>query len=161
MSIFLNVDNLAIKGQASDKNHSQWIEINRYLFKTNRHSPMVVGRGNNCVVGRPNFHELNLVKFSDKSSVYLLQAFLTQKYYPSVVMDVCHTGDGLNTNLQYTFEDAAFNSYEEIGLGDQHNIELLKLSFNKMERRFTSYDKTGKQETPVGVGYDLSQAKTC
>lgn len=160
MSIFLNVNNLAIKGQASDKNHNQWIEIKSYNFRTARNVSMSVGQGDDRSVGHPQFNELEFIKETDNSGVFLMQSHLKSTYYPNVIMEVCQTGDGLQTNTRYTFDDALFTSYEQVGHADGSHLEIVTLNFSKMEQRIYPRNKDGSTATPVGAGYDLGTAQS-
>ena len=121
------------------------------------------GESQNRGLGIPNISSMEIIKTVDKTSPILFDRLCEGKTIPKVQIDVCHTGDELQTRTEYTLSDVLVSGYEDHGLvsGDHTGEEYIKLHFTKIEKKYIPYDAQNKPGSPIVVGYNLSEARSC
>lgn len=157
-----------INGDVTEKGHQQWIKLGRMQFNAKRKLSAEPGNMANREATRPSFSEVTVEKSLEGASSLLLGEACTGNQGKTIVIECCKTGDsGLTTVAQFTLDNAIISGYnldtapdETIGNDSVHRgaIERVAISFSKIEMKTFPTDATGKQQTPVSYGYDLSQA---
>jgi len=160
MSIFIKFSN--INGSATETNHKGWSNADAVYFNCSRKISHKIGHNYNREVSMPNLNEVEIFKDNDSSSSQIFRQLIEGKPLDQVQIHFCHTGKNLETNKEYVLHDVLISRYQDTSLSDANHAgkEYIKLSFVKIETRFTPYDSTGKAGSPLSVGYDLSTAQS-
>ena len=161
MSIYLHLDGKQgeIKGNVTDKNHTDWIQLDSAEFNgvVNRVN-MITGQTTHAVNGKPAFGEFSMTKGLDASSNLLFQ--------------YAHTGEVIHTaTIHYVSADNPVKVYFEIILenvfisffnhshpgGNHYPGEKFNLSYTQIEQKYLGTDKDA---TPIPSGYNISTASS-
>jgi len=157
--IYMNYDNLNIKGDVTAEGHLNWIELNSFQWGVGRaiSSPTSGGARE---ASAPSVSEITITKVLDRSSPSLLQEALAGEGKP-VVIDFVKTGGGTGapfTYIEYTLDNVLISKYSISSGGDQPT-ESISLSFTKVQFAFTPQNPDGSPGTPLQVTYDIALAR--
>lgn len=150
-----------IKGNVTSAQHKDWIEINELDFQLNRHINTMPGQVFDRESSQPSISEISLSKQMDNSSALLFQQACTAKAIPEIKIDLCQTNHTNNAYTQFTLSNVMVSSYHLANkktLKEQRPIEIIKLSFDRIEFRYTPYNKNNEAQSPLSTGYDLKSA---
>jgi type VI secretion system secreted protein Hcp len=89
MSIYLHYD--GIKGNATQGQHKDWININSFQWGVGRGISTAVGRAQNRETSEPSISEVVVSKELDAASAMLLQEAMIGKDGKTVKIDFCRT----------------------------------------------------------------------
>jgi type VI secretion system secreted protein Hcp len=160
MAIYMNYNDLAVKGNVTTEGYEQWIRIENMSFGLGRHISMEAGHMSNREATRPNITEVALTKIMDGSSSGLFKESLTGSAGVKVLIDVVRTGaDKLEKFVTYELEDVLISSYSISGSTESAPVESISLSMSKITMAYTAADGAHKGGTPERVGYDLALGK--
>ena len=155
--IYMNYDNLNIKGDVTADGYMNWIELNSFQWGVNRaiSSPTSGGARE---ASAPSVSEITITKMMDQSSPSLLQQALAGEGKP-VVIDLVKTDSRgtLFAYAEYKLENVLISSYSVSSGGDRPS-ESISLSFTKVQFIFNSQSIDGTI-TPSQLTYDLTSAR--
>ncbi len=158
MPIYMNYDNLAIKGDATADGHKDWIELNSFQWGVGRGISSPTGGSKDRESSAPSISEISVTKAQDAATGKLL----TEAYQGEgvkVVIDFCKTDSGkLETYLTYELEDTMISGYSTSSGGDRPS-ESLSLNFVTVNVVPKVADKDGKVSNGDAIKYDVGQGK--
>ncbi|MCH9643652.1 MAG: type VI secretion system tube protein Hcp [Gammaproteobacteria bacterium] len=150
-----------IEGDVTARGHENWIEINAIQFDVSRSISTEPGRISDREGTRPAVSEITITKKMDKSSPLLFSEACVGKAKPEVQIDICQTSDSLSPYAQMTLNNVIVSAYEmilDVSKGQRYPHEKIRLSYDKIELKYTPYGADNKPESPIPAGYDLRQA---
>ena len=156
--IYMNYDNLNIKGDVTSISHPQWIEINSFQWGVGRTISAPTGGYGVRQASAPSVSENVITKPQDSSSVGLLREAFggTGK---TVIIDFVKTDLGKEfTYLEYKLDNVLVSSYSVSSGGDRPS-ESISLSFTKITFIFNPQNPDGSPGTPSLVAYDIALAR--
>jgi type VI secretion system secreted protein Hcp len=160
MPIYMNFNDLAIKGGVTADGYKDWIEIDSFQFGVGRAINMTVGHMTDREASIPSISEISLSKMLDSASCLLLQESLIGVDGVKVLIHLVQTGpDKVEKYSSYELDDTLISSFSVSAGGGAKPMESLSLSFSKMLVDMQGADKTNKNGTDVKVNYDLTTAK--
>jgi len=156
--IYMNYDNLNIKGDVTETGHENWIELNSFQFGVGRTISSPTGGSANREASAPSVSEIVVTKVMDRSSTSLLQEALAGQGKP-VIIDFVKTGakGAPMIYAEYKLENVLISGYSTSSGGD-NPTESISLSFTKITFTFNAQNVDGTS-TPSSVTYDLALAK--
>ncbi|HYL66826.1 MAG TPA: type VI secretion system tube protein Hcp [Nitrosopumilaceae archaeon] len=155
--IYMNYDNLSIKGEVTATGHQDWIELNSFQWGVGRTISSPTSGSGDRQGSAPSVSEIVVTKVMDKSSPSLLQQALAGEGKP-VVIDLVKVNNGnLVVYAQYKLENVLISGYSVSSGGDRPS-ESISLSFTKITFIFNSQNPDGTL-APSQVTYDLALAK--
>jgi type VI secretion system secreted protein Hcp len=148
-----------IKGQVTESQHKEWIELHSLQYGVGRGIPTAVGAGTNREASLPSVSEIVCTKGFDNSSVELYKLALAGKAKEGVLHCVTVGGnEQTHTYLEIKLTDCLISGYSMSSGGDKPS-ESISLNFTKIEYRFIGLDAKGGELAPKSAGWDLSQQK--
>jgi len=158
MPIYMNYDNLAIKGDVTEEGHKDWIELNSFQWGLGRGISSPVGGSADRESSAPSISEITVTKAADTSTIKLINEAL-QGEGKTVLIDFTKTDKGkLEVYMTYTLSECMISGYSTSSGGDRPS-ESLSLNFTKVESKNTPNKGVGEQASPETVTYDLTTAK--
>jgi type VI secretion system secreted protein Hcp len=158
MPIYMNYNNLAVKGDATADGHANWIELNSFQWGVGRGISSPTGGAKDRESSAPSISEITVTKDQDAATGKLL----TEAYQGEgvkVVIDFCKTDGGkLETYLTYELEDTMISGFS-CSSGGERPSESLSLNFVTINVVPKVLDKDGKSSNGDAVKYDIGQAK--
>jgi type VI secretion system secreted protein Hcp len=159
MATYLHID--GIEGSVTAPAHKQWIEIKDIDFAITRHINTLPGQIYDRQLSRPNISEIEIIKPLDNSSIQLFQHSCSAKAISQAKIDLCQINHDGNPYAQITLSNVIITCYQlhQSNEGEQRRpLETLKLNFDRIEFRYTPYDKNNQAQSPLTTGYDLKHA---
>lgn len=158
MPIYMNYNDLAIKGDVTEESHKDWIELNSFQWGVGRGISSPVGGSKDRESSAPSVSEITVSKAQDNSTGNLL----TEAYQGEgvkVVIDFCKTDKGkLASYLKYELENTMISGFSVSSGGDRPS-ESLSLNFTSINCVPQVIDAAGKMSDGPKVKYDIAQAK--
>jgi len=146
-----------IKGQATESDHKDWIEIKSYHYGiTMEVSP---GSGGVARTGRPKFDRLKLVKAIDRVSPVLAESVSSGAFFTSAEINVLESaGSSMNKQMVIKMENVHIASVMHDSDGATQTTETIELAFGKIKWEATTMDTKNKPQTLRG-GWDADENK--
>jgi type VI secretion system secreted protein Hcp len=148
-----------IKGEATDRDHKEWIIIESFshaLHQTDGGATGATRRRASATV-----EDIVVSKSLDKSSPKLAETVANGKILPSAELHfVSHEGDGSSEPyLVYVLTNVLVTSYSVSGGADDRPTEQVSFNFEKIEMKYVEKDEEGGIKGFVTWVYDLVRAK--
>jgi type VI secretion system secreted protein Hcp len=160
MPIYMNYDNLAVKGDVTALGHENWIELDSFNWGVGRGISSPVGASADRESTAPSVSEVVVAKASDISSAKLFSEAL-QGEGKTVQIDFCKTDKGqLEVYLSLILTNCMLSGHSVTSSGDRPG-ETLGLNFTKFEFRNIAMKAAGETGDPESLTYDLSTARIC
>jgi type VI secretion system secreted protein Hcp len=157
MPIYMNYNSLAIKGDVTEKNHTNWIELNSFQWGLGRGISSPTGASADRESSAPSISEITVTRMQDAATVPLVNEAL-QGEGQTVIIDFCKTDKGdLEVYLEYTLTNCMISGYS-ISSGGDRPTESISLNFTKIEVKNTPMVGSGANASPLTVTYDLTTA---
>ncbi len=148
-----------IHGDVTEKNHKQWIKLSSLNFAARRKLSAEPGHIANRESTRPAITELTILKTIDSASSLLFGESCTGKVHAKITIDICKTGSsGLSTIASFTLENVIVSGYHLDTAAPTAPLEVITLSFDKIEMKTIPYGPHGEQHTPISYAYDMKIA---
>ena len=149
-----------IKGDVTESNHKEWVEVSSLQWGVGRGIGSPTGRSTNREASAPSISEVVVTKTMDKSSYAWLQEGLKGKGVDCEI-DLMQTGgaDGMDKYATYKLTNCMVSGYSVSSGGDRPS-ESISINFTKIEYGFTEYDSAHKAADTPKVSYDMALAKT-
>lgn len=155
MPAFAKVGSIA--GEASDKDHKDWIIIDSMSAPIHRTIPKGA-KDQQRTKGETVLGDVVVVRQLDKSSTKLAEACANGTFFPEVQLDFCTTvKNKQEPYLSYKLKDVIVSSYSfhGNGAGDPIPSEEITLSFTEIEWNYVVIDpKTGEKKGNVPAKYN-------
>lgn len=172
MAIFLQLKGKDIKGQVTNKQHKDWIEVDTFLLGASRQIDTPVGNTNNRDASRVHFDNLTLTKKVDSATAKLFAQMFTGDSLQQAIIHVCKTNDALQPYLEITLDNVLLSHFELSSNNEAENrnaannvqinhsvpTETIRLDFSKIEFRHIPSGADNKNGSPYSTGYDLATA---
>ncbi len=157
MPIYVNYDSLAIKGDVTESDHTNWIEVHSFQWGVGRGISSPTGASADRESSAPSVSEIVVTKDQDIASVGLCTAAL-QGDGVKVIVHFCRTNkDKMDVYLTFELENVMISGYSMSSGGDRPS-ESVSLNFTKIMLKGTQMSKDGKAAEPANISYDLSTA---
>ncbi len=150
-----------LSGNVTESGHKNWIEVDSFSFGCGRgvesHSP---GHTSNREASTVSISEISVSKEMDETSpkLFILACIGTGK---TVKIEFCRTGATPQVFASYVLSNVLVSSYSVNGDGSGASPrESLSLNFDNIEYTYTPYKDDGSVGTPIGVKYNLAEAKS-
>jgi type VI secretion system secreted protein Hcp len=158
MPIYMKYNDGSVKGDVTESNHKDWIELNSFQFGVGRGISSPTGASADRESSAPSVSEIVVTKAQDVASVGLLtQAF--QGDGVPVVIDFCRTNkDQMDVYLTIELVNNMISGFSMSSGGDRPS-ESISLNFTKITYKGTQMAATGAGATKANISYDLSTAK--
>lgn len=157
MSIYLY--NPDIKGETSDSNHKEWIDIIEMRFGTVRKITSSASTQGDRESSNATISNLRFMKFMDKASPYLfIKSCCGTGQTIKIVNTKTGTGNGSEVFVEYTLENALFSKMNVEASNDNGflPVEEYELSFTKITTKYIPYNEDGNAAAPLIVGFDTA-----
>lgn len=148
-----------LKGEATDKEHVDWIEI--LAVSENISNPVNIGAiGGGGGAGKVQIGPLQLVKELDISSVDLRSSLARGTRFADAVIEfTSQSADRARTYFRYELKNVYITSISMSASGDAVPVESFSLVFESVKWIYTPQGKDGSSKPPVSAGYDISTSK--
>lgn len=158
MPIYMNYNDLAVKGDVTADGYTDWIELNSFQWGVGRGIASPTGGSKDRESSAPSVSEITISKAQDAATGKLLtEAYVGEGV--KVIIEFTKTDAGkLEKYLTYTMEDTFISGYS-ISSGGDRPSESLSLNFAKIECTPQVVDKDGKVSASDAVTYDIGLAK--
>ncbi len=135
-----------IPGEATEKNHEDWIDVLAYSH--NIQTPYEVGTGRSA--GSVENAPLRITKMLDKSSPKLYEACADGNVIPLVELDFCMTNIDRDVFYNIELQNARIVSVQDFGVvsGD-YPTETVSFTYEKVRWTYTEYDAAGNPKGDV------------
>lgn len=154
MSIFMNYE--GINGEATAKGHEQWTDILTLDWDVKRSLSAVTGTSKDREATSTTLSQVTVTKLMDESTPLLFTEVCVGKG-KQVLIHLTKTGDVLENFIEYTLTDVMISGYEMVTAGGRP-MEVITLSFTKLEMKYTPYDDKHKKTASIAAGYDIAKA---
>lgn len=157
MSIFMSY--AGIKGNASDSNHRQWLDVDDLHWGVRRKITSPTSTQGDRESSNAQISDLTLTRHVDRASPYLFLEACCGKG-TEVTIHLCKTGKGTGseTYIEYVLKNALISYYdaEADAQSDIRPTEQITISFVDLEVKYTPYDENGTSMSPMAVGFDTA-----
>lgn len=145
-----------IQGQATDKDHKNWILMESLSSPIHRSIPPGA-KDNQRSQGDTTLGDVIVVRHVDKSSTKMQEACASGKFFDSVEIHLCtQIGDKADPYMKYKLTNAVLTSYSFHGnaSGDPLPSEEVSLNYEKAEWTYTAFGPDGKSQGNVVGKYE-------
>ena len=112
MAIYLNYNNLGIKGDVTQGNHKDWIALNSFQWGVGRGISSPVGNLKNREASEPSVSEITVTKQLDKRVHHCYVRTISSTKKGCYVIDFVRTGEkGDDVYLKFTLTNALISGY--------------------------------------------------
>src|SRR5690554_4282993 len=145
MAIYMNYNDLKIKGNVTADGYKDWINVASLTFGIGRMISMEAGATANREASRPSISEVTIAKSMDAASAGLFKESLTGDEGTKVVIDLVQTGaKKLQKFASYELENCLVSSYSVSASDGSAPMESIALSFAKITMTYTAAGKDNK-----------------
>ena len=160
MAIYMNFNELKVKGNVTAEGYKDWIRLDSFQFGVSRHITMEAGHMSNREATRPSLSVVSVNKAMDSASSGLFRESLTGDSGVKVTIDVVRTSaDKIEKFVTYQLEDVLVSNYSISAGADSAPGEAITLSYAKLTMSYTAADRANKGGSPERIGYDLEAGK--
>jgi type VI protein secretion system component Hcp len=144
-----------IKGESTDKNHKDWIDINSFSWGISNTGS--VGSGGGGSAGKAIISPLSWTQDLDASVSHMYLGVASGTHYPKATLDVQQVGTKLSdVYFQMVFEDVMLSSLNINGAGD-HPSASGSLVYSKLTMTYRPQKADGSLGAPIVGGWDLKK----
>lgn len=162
MAAYLQIGD--IKGEATDKNHKDWIEVLSVSQGVSR--PMSAGTSNATSQrnrSAATLGDIVCVKVVDASSAKLAEAVCDGKNFDTVKLDICTSvgDDSRKPYFQWELKNVFITHYDISGstTDSAAPTETISLNYAQIRWIYDKIGKDGKSQGKVEAGWDVHEAK--
>ena len=157
MAILLNYE--GIKGETSDKNHKDWIDVASWTWGTKRTITSNTSTRGDRESSNAVISDLQITKYMDSSSLKLfIESCCGTGKEVKLRLTKTGTGEGSDVYMEYILKNSLISQYD-VG-GDEDDIkrplETITISFTEIEVKYTPYDEDGNTMAPLAGGFDTA-----
>lgn len=141
-TIFLKID--GVKGESTDDNHKDEIEVMSYSHGVSQPMSAVASTAGGGTAGRCNHTDLSVVKALDSATPILNQLCCTGKHIDNVVMTIRRAdGDKSVPYMVYKLKNVVISSISVGGSSDSVPTESLTFNYAQIEWEYTKQKRAG------------------
>lgn len=160
MALYMNYNDLKIKGDVTAKGFENWINIGTLNYSVGRGVSMGVGSMKNREIDLPALSEIMITKGFDSSTPLLLKESLAGQDGVKIEIALVRTGSGVPEEVgRIILEDALISHYGFSADSSSPPAEQLSISYSKITADLKGADKANKNGQAIKVGFDLSEGK--
>ncbi len=155
MSIFMLYE--GIKGESSDQNHKDWIDITAWKFDIARAITSATSTRGDRESSNAEIGDLIVTKHTDSSTpkLFIESCCGTGK---DVTLHLTKTGagSGADVYMEIILKNALISKFSLAGTdkSSKRPQEAISISFVEIEIKYIQYDEDGNATAPVAVGFD-------
>lgn len=155
--IYIEID--GIKGEATDANHKDQIEVLSWNWGVSQTGTRGLGGGGGA--GKANLQDFHFVHRYDKASPNLFVHCATGKHIPKAkITQRKAAGDKSLDFLVWKLSDIIISSVNATANGNgEIPMESVSLNFAKIEVLYKEQGADGKSKSETPGGFDVAQAK--
>lgn len=157
---YLKFDGPAIKGESTDQNHKDWIEVLSWSHGFSQPTSPIRSSAGGGTVERANHQDFGFSKYMDTSTDDIVKQCWAGKHIEKATLE-CFRSDGADDDnpalyFQIEMESVVVANYSVGGGDGDIPIESVTLSYGKVTYLYYPQDeKTGSQGTKEAVSHDL------
>lgn len=140
-----------IKGESTDRDHSDWIVLDSVSWGSSRGSRRAAGTGSVPRLGTVG--DVVVVKQVDASSPKILEAITNGETFPTVELDLANPDGSQPAKepfLRYTLSDVIITSYTlSAGAQGERPTESISFNYAKVDVRYDPQDSKGEEADPL------------
>lgn len=157
MSIFLNYE--GIKGESSDSNHKDWIDITAWKFDVQRAITSATSTQGDRESSNATIGDILLSKHTDSATPKLfIESCCGTGKNATLHLTKTGAGSGADVYMEINLKNALISNYAVSGndKSAKRPQEAIALSFVDIEIKYIQYDEDGNAMAPVAVGFDTA-----
>lgn len=157
--MFLKID--GIKGESTDADHKEWMEIESFNWGVSQPASSVVSTAGGGTVGRASFGDLAVTKMLDSASPNIALASASGQHIKEVVIELCRSaGEKRVKYMEYKMEDVIISSVSVGGGTGGFPTESVAFNYAKINWTYTKQERAGGGGGGnVAAGWDLKANK--
>ncbi|MGE3171978.1 MAG: Hcp family type VI secretion system effector [Planctomycetota bacterium] len=141
-TIFLKIE--GIKGESTDSNHKDEIELLAYSHGVSQPASAVASTAGGGTAGRCNHTDLSVQKMMDTATPVLNQYCCTGKHIPTITLTLRRAdGDKSIPYMVYKLTDVIISSVSVGGSSDSVPAETVTFNYAKIEWEYTKQARAG------------------
>lgn len=159
-TMFLKID--GVKGESTDANHKDEIELLSYSHGVSQPTSAVASTAGGGTGGRCNHTDLSVSKMMDSATPILNQLCCTGKHIDSITMTLRRAdGDKSIPYMVYKLTDIVISSVSVGGSSDSVPIETLTFNYAKIEWEYTKQARAkGGESGKTNGSWNLAKNAT-
>lgn len=138
-----------IKGESTDEDHKDWIEVFSFSHGLNQPMSGASGTGGRSSA-RADFSPFVISKSIDAASVDLNMYCANGTHIAKVELEVCQESGERVVYLKYELENAMIQSVSVGGGGSERPMETVTFVYDKISWNYTPVGNDGKAGTATG-----------
>jgi len=157
--MFLKID--GIKGESTDADHKEWMEIDSFSWGVSQPASAVVSTAGGGTVGRASFGDLAVSKALDSATPNIALASASGQHIKEVIIELFRAaGDKRVKYMEIKMEDAIISSLSLGGGSGGLPSESLTFNYAKINWTYTKQERAGGGGGGnVAAGWDLKTNK--
>ncbi len=157
-SIYLSLDNGAVKGESIDAAHRDWIVVNSFEWSVDRPATTASGAG----AGPASSRALVLTKYADASTPGLLQAVTQGTSFRTAVLSICQAINGTPYEyMKITMSNVQVVSVKITASAGGRAIDTVTLQFYRVSFAYTKRDQsTGTASGTIQCSWDFAASRS-
>ncbi len=158
-AVFVKFD--GVDGEALDKDHSAWIEVESLSARMDL-NPMSVAAGATQPRADITHDDFILTKTADKASAKLAEAVCNGKVFPKVEIELTATyGGSRATYLKYELKNVMVTSYSVSGASNSGELakETIALNFEEVKVTYTENDSSGASKGNIETQHKIEKGE--
>lgn len=157
MSIFLNYE--GIKGESSDSNHKDWVDITGWTFDIERAITSATSTRGDRESSNAEIGDLLLTKHTDSSTPkFFIESCCGTGKNATLHFTKSGAGSGADVYMEIILKNALISKFSIAGNDKDVNRpqEAISISFVEIEVKYIQHDEDGNAMAPVAVGFDTA-----
>lgn len=157
---FLQIDGL--KGESTDGDHKDWIEILSWSHAVSQNASASVGSAGGGTVGRTKHEDFVISKYIDLSSPKLHEMCSSGKHIKKVVLEAMRASGDKRVKYWAVEMDQVIVSKVAPALVDGNDLPVESVSFNygAISWTYTKQTRDGAGSGNTSAGWDLAKGAT-
>lgn len=157
-NMFINLEP-DIKGESTDENHKDWIEVLSWSHGFNQPTSPVRSSAGGGTVERANHSDLTFTKYIDTSTDNILKMCWSGKHLDKATLQ-CYRSDGPTGEpqkyLEVVMEQVVISNYSISGGAGDIPVENISLSYGSVKYVYNPQDeKSGESGSNEAVSHNL------
>ena len=155
LAVYLQID--TIKGECTDADHKEWIELFSYSHGLSNQISGSVSAAGAKAAGKADHQPFQFTKRMDKASTPIYKQLCEGKHFDKAVVEVCRATGKHEWIMKYTFEKVVM-AHTGVGCSQGQEILMEDMSFqySKIKWEYRPFDDKGGPGGVVPTEWDLS-----
>lgn len=162
LDMFLKID--SVSGESVVSGHEEEIDIIGCELGMTQSGSMHLGSGGGA--GKVSMQDMEIVKYSDKSSPVLMVASCTGRHFPSATVTIRKAGGDPVKVVELKMENLLISSYKVTGSRGSIDgegkpevkmKEMITLNFESLTQVYTPQGKDGAAVASIEGGFNVAQ----